>query len=160
MLDEAEPGPAYARPRLNREVVGDRPDDRDAETSLRELVALEGRRLVRIEPLAVVDDLVAEPVEPELVRDLDVAAAVRAVRMADRVRDGLRQRELEIRHRVVADLSHPAEPGQGETAERDVLGLRRNAQENRALTVAVRQNRCCAVAHRVHPTPHSAGSGT
>src|SRR5207237_9157577 len=101
MLDEAEPGPAYARSRLNREVVGDRPDDRDAETSLRELVALEGRRLVRIEPLAVVDDLDAEPVDPELVRDLDVAAAVRAVRMANRVRDGLRERDLEIRLSVL-----------------------------------------------------------
>src|SRR5581483_10625123 len=72
LLHEAQPRAALAGLRGDLELVGDRPDDRDAETAFRELVAVEGRRLVGIEARPVVDDLDAEPVSVQLVGDLDV----------------------------------------------------------------------------------------
>src|SRR5581483_3564304 len=94
LLHEAQPRAALAGLRGDLELVGDRPDDRDAETAFRELVAVEGRRLVGIEARPVVDDLDAEPVSVQLVGDLDVAVAVRAVGVPHGVGDGFGQREL------------------------------------------------------------------
>src|SRR3954464_10074338 len=154
VLDEAEPRAALARLRLDLELVCDRPDDGDPEASLRELLTLERRRLVGIEPCAVIDDFDAEPVGEELVRHLDVAVASRAVGVPHRVRDRLGQCELQVGHRVVRDLAELREPSQGEPAEREEFGLRRDAQADRAATAA----RCAVprlspIACRMHACP-------
>ena len=69
------------------------------------VAAVERRCLVGIEAVAVVDDLDREPVGLQLVRDLDVTVAARAVRMPHRVRHRFGQRELEVGHHVVGDLA-------------------------------------------------------
>ena len=90
-----------------------------------EISASNGGRLVGVEARRRRRHLDAEAVGRELVRDVDVTVAVRAVRMAHGVRDGLGQRELQVGDGVVVDRTHLREPREGEPAERDVLGLRR-----------------------------------
>src|SRR4051812_39482502 len=153
MLHEAQSRAAAAGCGFDLELVGDRADDLDAEPTLRQLVTVEGRSLVGVEPLAVVDDLDHDPVRGELVGDVDVAVAARAVRVPDGVGHGFGERELQVGHRVVADLAHLCEPGQREPAEGDVLGLRRNAQPDRPVAVAFRPVRPCLVAERMHAVP-------
>src|SRR4029077_14804221 len=93
-FDEAQSGTAAPGPARERELVGDGADDRDAEASLGERLEIARVRLLRgIEPSALVVHLDRQPIAVELVRDLDRAAAS-GVRVADRVRCRLREREL------------------------------------------------------------------
>ena len=108
-----------------------------------------------LEALALVDDHDDEPVGVELVGDLDRALAAR-VGVPDRVRAGLGQRELQVAEHLLAERlgAQACDPGQGEAAERDVLGLRRNREPDRLGLSAVRARPGAAVAvsrsaHRV-----------
>ena len=93
---------------------------------------------VRVEAAAGVADLDREPVGQQLVDDVDAAGTVLAVRVLDRVRTGLGQRELQIVQGLVRDRPHSGDRGQGQTTERDVLGLRRDGQANGASLIAHR----------------------
>jgi len=93
-----------------------------------------GQTPVKPGALAVgVDDLDPEAVGVELVHDLDAALAGGPVRVAHGVGDRLRERELQVGHRVLRDLTQLAEPGQREPAEGDVFGLRRDAEPDEAV---------------------------
>src|SRR4029450_6259574 len=95
-LDEAQPRAVTPRAAGQDELVGDRADDRDAETSLGEVFEVAELAVVRrVEALPLVVHLDDESVSVELVRDLD-GAPTAGVRMPDRVRRGLRERELEV----------------------------------------------------------------
>ena len=83
------------------ELVGDRADDRDAEASLGELLALERRR-----PLADRTPSRRRPPRSASASSLSSYAmetkpSPARVRVPDRVRDGLRQRELEVGQKFV-----------------------------------------------------------
>src|SRR3954454_23602604 len=99
-LHEPQTGAADTWPGLQLELVRDRADDRNPETAFGELLALERRRPVGVEAPTVVDDLDRERVAAELVRDRDEPRSA-GIRMPDRVRHGLGQRELEIRQRLL-----------------------------------------------------------
>jgi hypothetical protein len=116
---------------LELELVGDRADDRDAEAAFRELLPLERRRPLGVEALAVVHDLHGERVSAELVGDRDETGAAR-VRMADRVRDRLGQRELEVREQLLGEGHDVGEAAEGEARECDVLRPGGNAQPDGA----------------------------
>ena len=107
--------------------------------ALGEVVPLECRRLVRVEAVAVVDHLDDDPVGAQLVADVDLPLTRRAVRVPHRVGHRLGERELQVGHRVVADLPELAEPRQGEPAQRDVFGLRRNAKLDRPAEIQANQ---------------------
>src|SRR5919201_971480 len=107
---------AVARPRL--ELVCDRLDDGDPEPALDEIVARS--RCARVaEAFALVRDLDRDPVLVQLVDDLDRTLA-RAVGMPNRVRARLRQRELEVGDRLLAQWTQPRQARQGEPPQRDV----------------------------------------
>ena len=73
----------------------------------------------------------------ELVQGLDDALAA-LVRVADRVRARLGERELQVAEHVLRERTHAREAGEGEPAQRDVFRLRRNRQPDRmAPAVAV-----------------------
>ena len=93
---------------------------------------------------------IAEPVGAQLVRDRRRAAAVRAVRVAHRVRHRLGQRELQVGERARRYRAHAGETREREAAERDVFRLRRDAQRDRAGAVATRQRRGCGLVHHGH----------
>src|SRR5919201_868516 len=124
-LHEAQPRAvaAVARPRL--ELVCDRLDDGDPEPALDEIVARSTRRARVAEALALVRDLDRDPVLVQLVDDLDRTLA-RAVGVPNRVRARLRQRELEVGERLLAERTKPGQAGEGEPTQRDVLGFRRD----------------------------------
>src|SRR6266496_1943771 len=118
---ETQARPSAAGLSADLDLVRDRTDDRDAEPSFGELVgmALGGSR---IESLTVVGDLDDEPVGMELVGDLDhTHVPGLSVRVADRVRCGLGQRQLEIREELVGQLTEPPDAGESKPAEGDVL---------------------------------------
>src|SRR5919204_2773641 len=117
---------AVSRPRL--ELVRDRLDDGDAEPALDEIVAF-GRRTRLAEALPVVRDLDRDAVVVQLVEDLDRSLDV-AVGVPHGVRARLRQRELEVGQRLLAEGTKPRQARQGKPAERDVLGLGRDGQSN------------------------------
>ena len=87
-LREPKPRAPNTGPGVELELVGDRPDDCDAETAFGELFPFERRRSLGIDPLTVVDDLDRERVMAELVGDRDEAAFA-CICVAHRVRDGL-----------------------------------------------------------------------
>jgi hypothetical protein len=99
-------------------------------------------------------NLDAETIGLQLVRDVDVPLALLAVRVAHGVRHRLGKRELEVGHRVVADVAELREPRQREPAERDVFGLRRNPQPNLAHAVGLRGLAILRqISHRTHDAP-------
>ena len=124
--DPREPGGG-----LDLELVHDRPDDRDAEAALRQLLALEGGRAGRIEAGAVVDHLDPQLASRQLVDDLHLAA-VPVVGVAHRIRDGLGDRKLELCERLVRQLGQVGETGERQPGERDELRPGRNPQPNGA----------------------------
>ncbi len=75
-------------------------DDRDAQPALAHPVGLGS--LVQHEALTLVDDLDGDVLLAELVHDLNASLAPGLVRMANRVRACLRERELEVVERLVA----------------------------------------------------------
>ena len=80
-------------------------------------------------PAPVVRDLDHEPVVLELEADVDLPVTV-DVRVPDRVRARLGERELQVGDRRVRERPHARKPGQGEPRQRDVLRLGRNRQTN------------------------------
>ena len=91
--------------------------------------------LVADEAFPLVDDLDGDVLVAELVHDLNAALAPGLVRMPDRVRACLRERELEVVERLVRDVAQVRDSGQGEPAERDVLRLRGDGQSHGAGSV-------------------------
>jgi hypothetical protein len=63
----------------------------------------------------------------QLVGDLDLPAVV-GIGMADRVRAGLRDRELQVGERLLGERAQARQAGEGEPAQRDVLRAGRNGQ--------------------------------
>src|SRR6185312_17324271 len=90
---EAESRSFALGPRADLDAVGDRPDDRDAEPALGQLVRRAFGRL-RIEPFALVDHLDYEPVGQQQVGDLDHAGVLLPIRVPDRIGRGFRECEL------------------------------------------------------------------
>src|SRR5438874_3700387 len=86
------------------------------------------RRRGGIETTTLVVPFDHEPVRMEVVDDLNGAVRSLAVCMANGVRAGLRQCELEVLEHLVAEVLQPRQAGEGEPTERDVLGARRNRE--------------------------------
>src|SRR6476659_664395 len=126
-LHEPEARAADTRLGLQLELVRDRADDRDPETAFGELLALERRRLVRVEAPPIVDHLDGECVAGELVADRDEPRSP-GIRMPDRVRHGLGQRELEIGQRLLGQRADVGATRERETSQSDVLSPRRYAK--------------------------------
>ena len=138
-LGEAQPRAAALRAARQDELVGDRANDRDAETSFGEVLEVAQLAVFRrVEALPFVVHLDDEPVAVELVRDLDATAAA-GVRMADGIRRGLGERELEVGDELLRDRPQLRQPGERKAAERDVLGPRRNRQSDDPAVASVRR---------------------
>jgi hypothetical protein len=139
-LEELYEPKARSLPALSRsdlELVGELANDRDSQPALGDGLRCDRQLVIDGETLPVIAHLDDETVRMKLVQDLDGTFPAVAIGVPNRVRAGLRDRELEIAECFVVEWTQVRDAAESQPDERDELGLRGDGEAH-AAGVAVR----------------------